>query len=448
MIKCKNIKEKAKEFAIMAHKNQVRKNEPDKPMIMHPLSVGNLLEEYGYDENMISAGYLHDIIEDTKYSLEDIEKEFGSDIAALVMSASEPNKSLSWEERKQHTIDTTKLLPLRNKLIICADKINNLEDLMIKFNKTGIKDFSLFKKGYEEQKWYYTSVYESLINNEDENNEMFVRLKNAIDNVFYDKKDLYLSRVFEGNEEYHIKLEKLHAAKTELQRLKSLCENTGKPFVIELCGTPRTGKTTIINNLYDFFKKGNFKTKLVNEFTTSIYYKETLKPIIMNYPKYDYYMTIFDEVYKELSEAIKEDNEIILLDRSLNDRMIWNYRGLLRNDFTDSEYRESIEKYSSISKELIDVLVTLYTDPLTSLKRDYNNSLSLENRRFLNFENIEEYNKALHDSLPIFNTSVSKVISIDTTDISPNESSVIVAESVMPLIRQKYIDRFNKSINK
>ena len=110
-----NIKEKAKEFAIKAHKGQVRKNEKDKPMIMHPISVAELLEEYGYDDNVVAAGYLHDVVEDTKYTIEDIEKEFGKDIASLVMGASERDKSLSWEERKQHTIDETKILPLRNK---------------------------------------------------------------------------------------------------------------------------------------------------------------------------------------------------------------------------------------------------------------------------------------------------------------------------------------------
>ena len=43
-----NVKEKAKKFAIKAHMGQVRKSEPDKPMIVHPISVGMLLEEYGY----------------------------------------------------------------------------------------------------------------------------------------------------------------------------------------------------------------------------------------------------------------------------------------------------------------------------------------------------------------------------------------------------------------
>ena len=103
-----DIKQKAKEFAINAHKGQIRKSDPDKPMIIHPISVGNLLEEYGFDDNVISAGYLHDVVEDTDYTIDDIRKEFGDDIANLVMCATEPNKKLSWEERKQDTIDRVK----------------------------------------------------------------------------------------------------------------------------------------------------------------------------------------------------------------------------------------------------------------------------------------------------------------------------------------------------
>ena len=53
-----------------------------------------------------------------------------------------------------------------------------------------------------------------------------------------------------------------------------------KPFVIEFSGTPRTGKTTTINNLNDFFKKGGLKTTVIPELTTSDYYKNYLKPLL------------------------------------------------------------------------------------------------------------------------------------------------------------------------
>ncbi len=439
-----NIKEKAKKFAIKAHKGQVRKNEKDKPMIMHPISVSELLEEYGYDDNVVAAGYLHDVVEDTKYTIEDIEKEFGKDIASLVMGASERDKSLSWEERKQHTIDETKILPFRNKLVICADKINNLEDMMIKFEKNGTRDFSAFKRGEKDQKWYYTSVYKSLIYNEDENLPIFKRLKNVLDIVFEGTEDEYLKNIiFNDNEEYYNELKKLNAMKMELQRLKKLCP-LEKSFVIEFSGTPRTGKTTTINNLYDFFKKGGFSISIIEEFTTSKYFKEVFKQKYKDSNKLDSNLAIIEETVKQLQDEINTNKDIIIVDRSINDRQIWNYIRYKKNDMDTKMYNELQLKYKEISKKLIDVLVITYADPITSLKRDYNSSLALEKRSFLNNENITEYNDSVKDLKELFENSVNSLILVDTSNINMNDLSIKVACEVMNVMRSKYIESFKK----
>ncbi len=439
-----NLKERAKAFAIKAHMGQVRKSEPDKPMIMHPISVGNLLEDYGYDDEIIAAGYLHDVVEDTKYTIEDIQNEFGKKIANLVMGASEPDKTLSWEERKEHTIKETKTLPLANKLVICADKINNLEDMMLKFEKNGKKNFSSFKRGEEQQKWYFTNVYESIIYNEDANLPIFKRFKNGVDNVFDKAEDTYLENtIFNDNIDYYEKLKKLHARKVEIQRLKEL-SSLSKPFVIEFSGTPRTGKTTTINNLYDFFKKGGFKVTLIEEFTTSKYYKEVFLPQYKTASMLELNMAIIKEITKQLESAIKLDTDIILIDRSINDRQIWNYRRYLRKDMDEKTYLEAKEKYSKISNKLIDFLVITYADAIVSLKRDYNSSLALEKRTFLNTENINEYNNSLNALQELFNNSVKNFILLDTSYMNMNDVSIDIAEKIMIAMRQKYIDSFKE----
>ncbi len=442
-----NVKEKAKLFAINAHMGQVRKSDPDKPMIIHPISVGQLLESLGYDDNVVSAGYLHDVVEDTKYTITDIEKEFGYDIASLVMDASEPDKKLSWEERKKHTIEKTKNLPLRNKLVICADKINNLEDLFLKFEKSGIRDFSAFKKGENEQKWYYTSIYESLITNEDKNLPIFIKLKDILDKVFYQKENLFLKdTIFSDDVNYYIKLKQLHAQKIELQHLKSLC-SLAKPFVVEFSGTPRTGKTTAINNLYDFFKKGGFDVALIEEFTTSKYYKELLKKKFDQMNLGDGNIAILEEVYKQLKQILSQNKDIILIDRSINDRQIWNYQRFLRGDMSNDLYYINREKYSKLSKELIDFLIITYANPLISLKRDYLSSLALEQRSFLNEQNIEEFNNSLNALQNLFLESVDNMILLDTSNMEINDVSTTIASQIMPVMRKKYIDSFKKKYN-
>lgn len=92
---------------------------------------------------------MHDVVEDTKYTLDDIQNEFGSDIKNLVDTVSEPDKSLSWEDRKKHTINIIKAKSFRNKLIVCADKINNIESLTRLLRIKGMSVFDCFKRGYE-----------------------------------------------------------------------------------------------------------------------------------------------------------------------------------------------------------------------------------------------------------------------------------------------------------
>ena len=441
-----NIEEYAKKFAINAHKGQVRKGEPDKPMIIHPIGVGLLLKEYGYDSNLIAAAYLHDVVEDTKYTIEDIKKIFGDDIAILVDSATEPNKKDSWEKRKQFTIYRTKYLPLRNKLLLCADKINNLEDIMLKFQKEGKRDFSAFNRGEKKQQWYYENIYKSLIYNEDKNLEIFKRLKKVIDIVFHEEDNEIKNTIFKDNIEYYDKLKKLHAQKIELQKLKALC-SLPKPYTIEFLGTPRTGKTTIIDSLYDFFYKGNFDISLIEDFSASNYYKTYLNNIINNMSPEESNKYITKIIYYKLLKENSSSKDILLLDRSINDRQIWNYIQFKNKIFSKESYLKLKNYYLNESKELIDHLIITYAPPLTSLQREYNKYISLEERSFLNEQNIKEYNDSLIELKELFKESANNITYINTDNNTINNTTIEIANSIMPKIRKKYIESFNKKYN-
>ncbi|MBQ9267303.1 MAG: HD domain-containing protein [Clostridia bacterium] len=168
-------------YATKAHKGQKRKME-DIDMIFHPFTVGMILQRNGCDEDTVAAGILHDVVEDTPHSFEDIEKEFGKIVRDYVYDASEPDKSLPWKDRKIHTIEHIKNCPLNSKLIVACDKINNLEDILSHIEKYGMDE--VINRNLEEQKWYYTSVYESCIMNADENHPIFLRYKNILSEVF------------------------------------------------------------------------------------------------------------------------------------------------------------------------------------------------------------------------------------------------------------------------
>jgi (p)ppGpp synthase/HD superfamily hydrolase len=156
-----SIVEKAIIFAAKAHQGQTRKS-TDIPYITHPFAVGMLLQKEKCTDAVIAAGILHDTLEDTSATYEELTEHFGASIANLVRAASEPDKSLPWKERKQHTIDTLKETSLEEIQIITADKLHNLRSIRADLEVSGEKTWDRFKRGRQEQHWYYSSIVNEL----------------------------------------------------------------------------------------------------------------------------------------------------------------------------------------------------------------------------------------------------------------------------------------------
>ncbi|WP_249871404.1 HD domain-containing protein [Oceanobacillus saliphilus] len=154
------MKTKAKEFASHAHKGQTRKNS-DVPYITHPIRVAKRLENAGFRDELVCAAYLHDVVEDTTVELEDIEREFGSEVAQIVAAHTE-DKSKSWQNRKQHTIDTIKNADKEIKYLIVADKLDNLIGLEKDLAQQGDVIWKNFNAGFNEQLWYNQSIVKNM----------------------------------------------------------------------------------------------------------------------------------------------------------------------------------------------------------------------------------------------------------------------------------------------
>lgn len=170
-------------FATKAHTGQRRKSDKEVEMIFHPFTVGMILQRAGASTECVIAGFLHDVVEDTKYSLEDIEKEFGMNISNIIDEVTE-DKSLPWKERKIKAIDKIKTASLEGKLVECADKINNLETLYNQYQEQGESIWDRFNRPKEEQKWYYTNMYKATIMNTNEKEILFERYKDILEKVF------------------------------------------------------------------------------------------------------------------------------------------------------------------------------------------------------------------------------------------------------------------------
>jgi (p)ppGpp synthase/HD superfamily hydrolase len=153
--------EKALQIASVAHEGQYRKN-TNIPYIVHPVAVGMILQKAGYHDEMIAAGILHDTVEDTDLTLTDIEREFGRGVAVMVEGCSEPDKSLSWEKRKEHTIEFLNTASEEIRVVACADKLHNVRSIRQDVEQSGEEVWSRFKRGRDQQEWYYRNVLNSL----------------------------------------------------------------------------------------------------------------------------------------------------------------------------------------------------------------------------------------------------------------------------------------------
>ena len=121
---------KALAFSAEKHRTQKRKDIDKSPYINHPIALANILaKRWVIDENVLCAAILHDTIEDTKTTADELRKHFGEKITSIVLEVSD-DKSLEKEVRKQLQIDHAASLSKEAKLVKLADKIANITDII------------------------------------------------------------------------------------------------------------------------------------------------------------------------------------------------------------------------------------------------------------------------------------------------------------------------------
>src|ERR1019366_3407964 len=122
---------KAAHFAAQKHAGQRRKGAAAEPYINHLLEVAELVASAlaGPDTNLVIAALLHDTVEDTGTTKEELAETFGSDVADLVMEVTD-DKSLPKAERKRLQIVHASQISVRAQVIKLADKISNLRGIL------------------------------------------------------------------------------------------------------------------------------------------------------------------------------------------------------------------------------------------------------------------------------------------------------------------------------
>lgn len=127
---------KAIEFAAKKHQTHVRNGADALPYVTHLFSVALLVAEDGADDDIVCAALLHDVVEDTGTSWEEVAAAFNQRVADMVAEVSEP-KDVPWKERKQTYLAQVEAASEGALLIATADKIDNLESKIAGFQREG-----------------------------------------------------------------------------------------------------------------------------------------------------------------------------------------------------------------------------------------------------------------------------------------------------------------------
>lgn len=159
--------DEALRFAITAHSGVERRGK-GYPYIVHPMEAVAIVATVTNDQELLAAAALHDVVEDTNYTVEDIRKNFGDRVADLVAHESDlivegKSESESWVERKQYAIDRLKGLTYEEKLVSIGDKLSNARAMLNDYKTMGEKLWDKFHVSDPKlHKWHYEGLRDAM----------------------------------------------------------------------------------------------------------------------------------------------------------------------------------------------------------------------------------------------------------------------------------------------
>ncbi len=175
--------EQAIRAAAILHKDQVRKGEVPFPYITHLYAVGMIVSDYTDDEDTIIAALLHDTLEDTDYTAEEISDDFGYKVRELIEAVTEPlpkqGKSMSWQDVKREQLKKLKHASENALIIAAADKIHNMRSSIEEYYDSGERFLADFGGTLEERVFVYQEM--SNIFNRNIKNSILIEFNHVFD---------------------------------------------------------------------------------------------------------------------------------------------------------------------------------------------------------------------------------------------------------------------------
>lgn len=174
-------------FAVKAHAGTERRGKGF-PYIIHPMEAMEIVATMTTDQEVLAAAALHDTVEDTDVTIEDLRLEFGDRIASLVAQESEEkpegmSDEESWHDRKQAAIDRLAKAPHDAKIVALGDKLSNIRAIARDYAEIGDALWKRFHaQDPKDHEWHYRGLADSL--RELQDTAAFQEFESLINKVF------------------------------------------------------------------------------------------------------------------------------------------------------------------------------------------------------------------------------------------------------------------------
>ncbi len=159
--------DRAINFAVRAHAGTERRGKGF-PYIVHPMEAMEIVATMTPDQELLAAAALHDTVEDTDVTVEQLRAEFGDRIASLVAAESDAfvegvSEEDSWHARKQAAIDRLARAPHDAKMVALGDKLSNMRAIARDYAVQGDALWNIFHaKDPKDHEWHYRCLADSL----------------------------------------------------------------------------------------------------------------------------------------------------------------------------------------------------------------------------------------------------------------------------------------------
>ena len=174
-------------FAVKAHANTERRGK-GYPYIVHPLEAVEIVATMTPDQELLAAAALHDTVEDTEVTVEQLRAEFGERVASLVADESDVmpegmTEEDSWHQRKQAAIDRLSKASHDAKMVALGDKLSNMRAIARDYDEIGDALWNRFHTNDpQEHEWHYRGLADAL--HELEDTVAYKEFESLINKVF------------------------------------------------------------------------------------------------------------------------------------------------------------------------------------------------------------------------------------------------------------------------